>query len=550
MSIIPTIHDERGSYTRGSFAILLCLTIITTSWQGAGSVYAWTNHEGLGVIETFVQDKKAVKQASDDMARAMEAAAAEMNEGRKAIDQQEWQAAIDRFNVIVGEYPTFENVDAAMYWLAYSLNKAGVYQDADAMVDRLLAEHAKSAWRKDAEALKVQIAAQLRDTRRIVGALRGRNNVRVVVPPLPPGSPAPVVVAVPPVPPAPPIPVGPVVAWGQGMSVGGDWDFDYDFDFDFDFDYSGFGANWSDDEGQGEGSSDDQIKCIALQALFESNPERAVTAAEGILKPDSKASPRVKQCAAMFLGQSDSPRARVVLVEVARNGTDPKLRKFAIVSLAQNTPDSGLDDPTITLLVDIASTSKDEGVAKSAVYALAQDEHPKTRQALFRLATGSAIPDVRKHAIFYFGQSNDPAALDDLLKIYQGTQEVELKKHVLHSISQNDSPRRIEVLRTIIRGTTDIQLLRTAIWAIAQGDCSPSTVDVFVSLYNERKEPEVRGQVIDALGQCDGEATVPVLINIAKTETSVDLRKKAVFWLGQKKSPAASKFLEELLTQP
>src|SRR5262245_25036916 len=76
MSIIPTINDERGSYTRGSFALLLCLTIITTSWQGAGSVYAWTNHEGLGVIETFVQDKKAAKPASDDAARAMDAAVA------------------------------------------------------------------------------------------------------------------------------------------------------------------------------------------------------------------------------------------------------------------------------------------------------------------------------------------------------------------------------------------------------------------------------------------------------------------------------------------
>jgi HEAT repeat protein len=227
-----------------------------------------------------------------------------------------------------------------------------------------------------------------------------------------------------------------------------------------------------------------------------------------------------------------------------------KLRKLAIVSLAQNTPDGGFDDATITLLVDIATTAKDESVAKSAVYALSQDENGKTRGALLRLANSSAIPDVRKYAIFYIGQSNDPAALDDLLKIYQGTQEVEIKKHVLHSIAQNDNPRTVEVLRTIIRGTTDTQLRRTAIWAVAQRDCSQSTVDVLVSMYNESKEPEIKGQIIDALGQCDGSATVPALVTIAKQEQSVDLRKKAVFWLGQKKDPAASKFLEDLLMQP
>jgi hypothetical protein len=559
MSLIPTINDERGRYTRGSFAVALCLMIATTSWQGAGSVYAWANHEGLGVLETFVQQgqpEKAARQAAEDAARTKEDAAREMNEGRAAIDQQHWEAAIDRFNVVVGGYPQYENLDAAMYWLAYSLNKAGVYQDADAMVDRLLSEHAKSAWKKDAEALKVQIAAQLRDTQRMVRVLRGRNGVRVA--PVPPRPPRPVIAPVPPAAPGAPVaplpPQAPVVVWGQGLagSEGWNFDFDYDFDFDFDFDFGSFGGlgmNLDSDGEQDEGTSDDQLKCIALQGLFESNPERAVAMASTILKADSKSSPRVKRCAAMFLGQSDSPQARVVLVDVARTGTDPKLRKLAIVSLAQNTPQGGFDDATIALLVEVATTSKDEGVAKAAVYALSQDESPKARAALFRLATSSAIPEVRKYSIFYIGQTGDPAALDDLLKIYQGTQEVELKKQIIHSMSQVDSPRTVEVLKTVIRSTQDVQLRRAAVWVIAQRDCSQGTVDALVAMFAESKEPEIKGAVVDALGQCDSSASVQALIRIAKEDASVDIRKKAVFWLGQKKDPAAAKFLEDLLIQ-
>src|SRR6185503_20892682 len=55
MSLIPTVNDERGRYTRGYFAAVLCLMIVTSTWQGAGSVYAWANNEGLGVIESLVQ---------------------------------------------------------------------------------------------------------------------------------------------------------------------------------------------------------------------------------------------------------------------------------------------------------------------------------------------------------------------------------------------------------------------------------------------------------------------------------------------------------------
>ena len=41
----------------------------------------------------------------------------------------------------------------------------------------------------------------------------------------------------------------------------------------------------------------------------------------------------------------------------------------------------------------------------------------------------------------------------------------------------------------------------------------------------------------------------PRVLQIARTEKSPELRKKAIFWLGQRKDPRVKQFLLELLSQ-
>jgi len=43
---------------------------------------------------------------------------------------------------------------------------------------------------------------------------------------------------------------------------------------------------------------------------------------------------------------------------------------------------------------------------------------------------------------------------------------------------------------------------------------------------------------------------VPALIRIAKENKDPDLRRKAIFWLGQSDDPRALALFEELLTRP
>lgn len=61
---------------------------------------------------------------------------------------------------------------------------------------------------------------------------------------------------------------------------------------------------------------------------------------------------------------------------------------------------------------------------------------------------------------------------------------------------------------------------------------------------------EVRESAVFALSQRPRDEGVPALIRIAKQNPDPELRRKAIFWLGQSDDPRALNLFEELLTRP
>jgi HEAT repeat protein len=61
---------------------------------------------------------------------------------------------------------------------------------------------------------------------------------------------------------------------------------------------------------------------------------------------------------------------------------------------------------------------------------------------------------------------------------------------------------------------------------------------------------EVRETAVFALSQRPHDEGVPALIRIVKENKDPDLRRKAIFWLGQSDDPRALSLFEELLTKP
>jgi HEAT repeat protein len=81
----------------------------------------------------------------------------------------------------------------------------------------------------------------------------------------------------------------------------------------------------------------------------------------------------------------------------------------------------------------------------------------------------------------------------------------------------------------------------------AAGDAATANLSSIVG--DNSVDQEVREQAVFALSQRPRDEGVPALIAVAKTNKDPDIRKKALFWLGQSEDPRAIDLFEQLLTK-
>jgi HEAT repeat protein len=389
-----------------------------------------------------------------------DAAAKTFREGRDLIADEKWSKAADKFNEVISKHPTSQNVDAALYWLAFSLKKQNKLQEADKTLDRLIKEYASSNWVNDARSMRVELASLL----------------------------------------------------GKGELV---------------------------DEAA-RNAEDDEIKLVALQSLFSANPERATAMTVNLLKPDSKASRRVKEGAITLLGQRGGPQGAAILMDVARQESDLKLRTTAISWLGRNK-----SDEVSNFLKDLAINATDRKVVEAAAYAIFQQGTPRTRELLVELAKNVKSTELRRQAIYWLGNVSGEEAVEDLIKLYDAEQSVEIKREILSALSRRKSQRAQDKIVEIARSTETLEIRREAISLISRRSADQS-FEILSQLYDAEKSLEIKRELVHWFGR-SGKQGLQKLMQVAKSDASVELRKEAIFWLGQSKDPDAMKFLEEIL---
>jgi hypothetical protein len=103
------------------------------------------------------------------------------------------------------------------------------------------------------------------------------------------------------------------------------------------------------------------------------------------------------------------------------------------------------------------------------------------------------------------------------------------------------------LLRLARDGAIRMGTRRQAVFWLSQasGDAATRGLDSIVG--DDRGDLEVREHAVFALSQRPAEEGVPVLIRVARTSPHPELRRKALFWLGQSEDPRAIALFEELL---
>lgn len=468
--------------------------------------------------EGFDQSRERLDQLAQAAAPS-DAAAKTFREGRDLIGDEQWDKAAEKFNKVITQYPKSEYVDAALYWLAFTLKKQNKLQEADATLERLVKAFPKSTWANDARTLRLEIAPRL----------------------------------------------------GKGDIIAQ----------------------------EASSAETDEIKVVALQSLFQANPERAMVFATDILKPDSKAGRRLKEGAITLLGQYgdevNSQQVLTILVNIALREPDSKLRIKAIKQLGRrdwngiqlpflkNITDklnesrinegieialpvigpgerAGLregsfreSESVLRVLKDLAMQTDDPEVAGAAMSALSQHETPPARNIMLDLARTASSLKVRQQAISWLGQkigregsTDADTVITELMKLYKADQDVDIRMQIISALSQKGSYFALEPLMEIIRSEDKFKLKEKAIASIGRrGD--ERAIGALAQLYDAEQNEELKERIVNAFGQSNQPQALKKLMDIARKDPSLRMRTKAVSLLGQSQDPEAIKFLEEIL---
>ena len=296
--------------------------------------------------------------------------------------------------------------------------------------------------------------------------------------------------------------------------------------------------------GKGCPSEDDEDddRIIALQALMNMDADRAMPILQKVLARRDPCSAGLREKAVFLVSQKRTPETASILMNVARTDPSQDVREKAVFWLSQvpvSTP----------LLEEILKGNGDENIKEKALFSLSQQHEPRAQQALREFALrDSESGDLREKAIFWLGQSRSTENTEFLRTLYSRLTDQDLKEKVLFSLSQQRGAGNEQWLMNIaVNAKEDMELRKKALFWAGQ---SGVAIQEFASLYDRMTDAELKEAIIFNLSQRQSDkAAVDKLFDIARNEKDPELRKKAIFWLGQSRDPRVQQFLMDLINK-
>lgn len=219
-------------------------------------------------------------------------------------------------------------------------------------------------------------------------------------------------------------------------------------------------------------------------------------------------------------------------------------------------------------------------IAERAVVAISIHADPRAADRLEGIVRSSRVENARNSAVMMLGVSTDRAGF--LASVVRDEREPrELRRQAAMAIGVGKSPQAVATLRSLFAEVRTPDVREHVIVATAVHDersSSDETIDFLIEVATKEADTELRrhalfwlgqkagqrafGALVDAvdspdedvaehavfaLSQRSKDEAIPILIEIARNHRSPSVRRKAVFWLGQIDDERVIAFLKELL---
>jgi HEAT repeat protein len=483
-----------------TFAIMLLAVLSFGSISG--------HSQDIAKLNRFVQSTKG-NAASMQVFR----------EGRDFIEAQNWQKAAEKFNDFIKGYPKDRDLDAALYWYGYALEKQGRKDEAAAPLLRLLERFPNSSWRREADALlvsmghaeKVQQALDRDNCEIKILALQSlfradeERAIGIITDALK-TSPAP----------CQNFQTAAVTILGSSRNPK-------------------VTAMMLD---IARSNPDLKLRLAAINRLGDQQDEQIV--GELIKLYDADRTKEVRAQVLRALVNSRTQRGNAKVLEIARASDDVAARMYAIRFLAEMKDPATLDE-----LIRIYDADKTKEIRSQVLRALAERDDPRARAKVLEVARTGETPELRIEAIRRLGERGR-VAIDDLLQLYSSETNLQIKQGLLRAFADNSDPKAQAKLLEIARGNDAVELRGYALRVLGHKN-DPAITDQLVAMYDAEQNEQLKAMLLRAFGESQQKSAVRKLMTIARNDPSVERRKLAVRYLGESRDPEAMKFLEDLL---
>lgn len=403
-------------------------------------------------------------------------------EARRALDRQEFAAAISAFRELREDHPGSEYVDDAYYWEAFALERSDELETAVERIDALLqqepesADRAARALRDDARALRIRVCSEL--------ARRGDSECAADV----------------------------------SSAVRNPEQLDAATRLAAVTALINMPADRAVRIAEQVASNRDQPRAVRRQALFVLAEKADAAGAEqrvrevlrGIAVDDGEAA-ELRGQAVFWLSRVPGPETLAVLSDLVNGAAGTELKTRAVFAISQNgTPEA------LNLLRELAQDADaPTEVRKQAIHWIGREDDRDVFPFLTELYARVANPELQRQVLFAASELDSADVTEWYFSIAEDESEtLELRRQALFWARERLS---VDQLTSLYERFGDDRLRRHVIWLIAERGGAEALDKLFDVARND-PDPRMRRQAVFWIGNSDDPRAEEFLLQLLEPE--------------------------------
>jgi hypothetical protein len=197
----------------------------------------------------------------------------------------------------------------------------------------------------------------------------------------------------------------------------------------------------------------------------------------------------------------------------------------------------------LSLIKSAGTTRDDARITDPAMAAIALHANPAADQALEELAAPNQSDKLRRQAIFWLGNSRGRRGFEVISRIVREDPSDQIREQAVFALAQSKEPEALNTVVGVAHNDSSARVRGQALFWLAQKAGQKMAESSIRDAIANDADTEVKKRAVFALTQMPNGEGVPLLIQVARTNPSPEVRKQAVFWLGQSRDTRALAFI-------